>query len=258
MGNKEIRRIIFPCVLITIIMENEINEAHEAESEAVSEESKEKRVIVVPGEVIVSSEDFLPGEGARREGNDIISNRYGLSEKVGRVVKIIPLSGAFVPRRNNVVLGRVSGFTHNGWLVDIDYAGTAFLPLTEAPRFVNKGDLKSFMGIGDIIAAKIWSANGTSIDLSFKGRGLGKLEGGLIFRMGPSRVPRVIGREGSMITLIKDKTACNITVGQNGWVWIKGNSLEDEIKARKAIEFVSEKVYIEGLTEKVEEWFEKN
>jgi exosome complex component RRP4 len=240
------------------MVKNEINEAHEAEKKISNDNLKEKRIIVVPGEIIISGDDFLPGEGTRREGNDIVANKYGLSERVGKVVKIIPLSGAFVPRRNNVVLGRVVDYTHNGWLVDIDYAGNAFLPVAEAPRFINKNELDSFMALGDMVSAKIWSTNGRSIDLSLKGRGLGKLEGGIVFRIGPSKVPRIIGREGSMTNLIKEKTGCNITVGQNGWVWVKGNGVDDEIKARKVIEFVSDRVYIDGLTDKVEGWFEKN
>jgi len=109
----------------------------------------------------------------------------------------------------------------------------------------------------DVVAAKIWSVKSKGIDMALKGKGLGKLEEGFLFRIIPSRVPRVIGREGSMINLIKDKTSCNITVGQNGWIWVKGQTIESEILARKAIEFVADKVFVNGLTEKVEQWFEE-
>ena len=218
----------------------------------------QSRIIVVPGEVVFSGEDFLPGEGARREGNDIVASRYGLAEKIGRVVKIIPFSGAFIPRRNNVVIGRVSDIVHSGWIVDIDYASNGFLPLMESPRFVNKGEMDQFLAIGDVVAAKIWSVSPKSIDLAMKGKGLGKLEGGFIFRVNPSRVPRIIGREGSMINLIKENTGCNITIGQNGWIWVKGNDLDSELRARKSIEFIAEKVLGSGLTEKMEGWFTKN
>ncbi len=231
-------------------MSNEINE--------VNEESNSERKIVVPGEVIFSGEDYLPGEGTLREDNNIIAEKYGLAEKVGRVVKIIPLSGSFIPRRNNVVLGRVVDIIHSGWLVDIDSAGTSFLPLAETPRFINKSEMDQFLNIGDMISAKIWSVNGKSIDLAMKGKGLGKLEGGFTFRINPSRVPRVIGKEGSMINIIKENTGCNITIGQNGWIWVRGQNIDSEIKARKAIEFIAEKVYIHGLTEKMEEWFREN
>ncbi len=236
-------------------MRNEINEAHEAE-EDYSKASKRK--VVVPGEIIVSGDDYLPGEGTRREGDNIYSTRFGLAEELGKVVRVISIFGTFIPRKNNVVIGRVIDITYNGWLVDIDSAASAFIPIEEVPRFINRNEMDQFLNIGDVIAAKIWSVKTKGIDLAMKGKGLGKIEDGFIFRIVPSRVPRVIGREGSMISLIKEKTGCNITVGQNGWIWIKGPSIESEIKARKAIEFVSDKVHIDGLTEKVEQWFEEN
>ncbi|MEK6792870.1 MAG: exosome complex RNA-binding protein Rrp4 [Nanoarchaeota archaeon] len=218
----------------------------------------QSRTIVVPGEVVSSGEDFLSGEGARREGNDIIASRYGLAEKIGRVVKIIPFSGAFIPRRNNVVIGLVSDIVHSGWIINIDYASNGFLPLMESPRFISKDEMDQFLAIGDVVAAKVWSVSSKGVDLAMKGKGLGKLEGGFIFRVNPSRVPRIIGREGSMINLIKVNTGCNITIGQNGWIWIKGNDLDSELKARKAIEFIAEKVLVTGLTEKTEKWFGEN
>jgi exosome complex component RRP4 len=241
------------------MVEKKIKKASEADEKVSGDDSiNEKRKIVVPGEIIVSDDDYLPGDGVSREGENIVAHRYGLAEKVGKVVKIIPLSGAFIPRRNNVVLGRIVDITYNGWLIDIDYASNGFLALAEAPRFINKNEMDQYLSIGDMVSAKIWSVSARGVDLSMKGRGLGKLEGGLVFRINPSRVPRIIGREGSMINLIKEKTGSNITVGQNGWIWVKGENIDEEIRARKVIEFVSEKVYIEGLTEKVEEWFEEN
>ena len=236
-------------------MRNEINEAHEAE-EDYSKASKRK--IVVPGELIASGDDYLPGEGTRKEGDNIYSIRFGLAEELGKVVRVISIFGTFIPRKNNVVIGRIIDITYNGWLADIDSASSAFIPIEEVPRFINRNEMDQFLNIGDVIAAKIWSVKTKGIDLAMKGKGLGKIEDGFIFRIIPSRVPRVIGREGSMISIIKEKTGCNITVGQNGWIWIKGQSIESEIKARKAIEFVSDKVHIEGLTEKVEQWFEEN
>ena len=218
----------------------------------------QSRTIVVPGETVATGPDFLAGEGARREGDDILASRYGLAEKIGRVVKIIPFSGAFVPRRNNVVIGRVNDIVHSGWIIDIDYAQNGFLPLMESPRFVNKGEMDQFLAIGDVVAAKIWSVSPKGIDLAMKGKGLGKLEGGFVFRVNPSRVPRIIGREGSMISLIKTNTGCNVTIGQNGWVWIKGADIDSELKARRAIEFIAEKVLVSGLTEKMEKWFGEN
>ena len=73
-----------------------------------------------------------------------------------------------------------------------------------------------------------------------------------------NKVPRVIGKEGSMIGIIKDETKCEITVGQNGIIWIQGKTVEDELFAKKAILHIVEKSFVEGLTEEVKKWFEKN
>lgn len=243
---------------MTITMENEINKAHEAVENDSAEISKTKRWIVVPGETVIEGEDYLPGEGTRREGNKIIASKFGLAEEAGRVIKIISIFGAFIPRRGNVVIGRVTDLTHSGWLIDIDASQSAFLPIAEFPRYVNKSEMDQHLAIGDMVSVKIWSIQSRGIDLAMKGRGLGKLEGGFAFRVIPSRVPRVIGREGSMVSLIKERTGCTITVGQNGWIWIKGPSTDSEIKARKVIDMVAGKVHVSGLTEKVEGWFEEN
>ncbi|MEK6927094.1 MAG: KH domain-containing protein [Nanoarchaeota archaeon] len=227
------------------------------QQEGFDETISKKRKVVIPGEVIVSGEDFLPSDGTKRSGDDIVAMRYGLSEESGMVVKVLPITGAFIPRRNNVVIGRVSNITMNGWVVDIDWANPAFLPIDESPRFINKNEMDQFLAVGDILIAKIWGMNQRGIDLSLRSRGLGKLEGGFMFRVIPARVPRIIGKEGSMISLIKDKTGANIVVGQNGWVWINAETADSAIKARKVIEFIVDNFHQEGLTDKVEDFLAK-
>jgi len=221
----------------------------------MSEETK--RTLVIPGELIAKGEEFLPGEGTEKRAGSIYSLRYGLSEEVNKLVKVIPLSGVYIPRRGNVVIGRVELLTFNGWVIDIGAAENAFLSLMEVPRYVNKDGLEELIDIGNMVVAKIWNISKRGIDLSIKARGLGKIESGLIIRVNPNKVPRIIGKEGSMIKLIKDETKCNITVGQNGIIWIEGEKIENELFAKKAIMFVAEKSYVSGLTEELEKWFKK-
>ena len=59
-------------------------------------EEKNKREIAIPGEIIVSGKEYLPGDGTRREQDNIIAIRFGLANISGRLVKIIPLSGIFL------------------------------------------------------------------------------------------------------------------------------------------------------------------
>ena len=200
-------------------------------------EEKNERKLVIPGETIVSGDDYLPGDFTRKEGDDIIATRYGLAETSGRVVKIIPVSGVFEPRRGNTIIGRVADINFSGWSIEIGGPYSAFLPLAECPRFINRNNIEEFANVGDVVNAKIWSVKRGSVDLTLKSRGLGVLEGGRIIRINPHKVPRVIGKEGSMINLIKDSTKTEINVGQNGFIWLKGE-LEGEKKAEDAINLI--------------------
>jgi exosome complex component RRP4 len=220
--------------------------------------TENKRKAVIPGEIIGEGDDFLPGEGTEKRENKIYSLRYGLAEESNNLVKVISLSGVYEPRRGNVVIGKVELLTFNGWVIDIGTAQNGFLSLAEVPRYVNKDGLEEVMDIGDIVVAKIYSSNKRGIDLTIKGRGLGKIEEGIVFDINSHKVPRVIGKEGSMIKLIKDETGCNITVGQNGKISIKGDSIESELLAKNAILFIAERSFISGLTDAVTKWFKEN
>lgn len=213
-----------------------------------------ERKIVVPGEIVAEG-SMLPGEGTEKRGQQVVAIRYGLLDESDKLVKIIPLSGVYHPRRGNVVVGAVEDLTFNGWVVDVGSAERAFLPLTEVPRFVNKDALEEVMDIGDVGVFKVFGVNKRGVDLTIRSRGLGKIEEGIIIKVNPNKVPRVIGKEGSMIKLIKDNTGCNITVGQNGFVWVRGNNIEDELLAKRAILFVTQKSFISGLTDEVVKWF---
>ena len=216
-----------------------------------------ERKIVIPGEVIIKGSDYLPGEGTEKNGEEILAMRYGLAEESNRLVKVISLSGVYQPRRGNVVIGRVESVNFNGWVIDIETADRAFLSVQEVPRYVNRDGLTDVMDVGDIVVSKIAGIGGRGIDLTIKSRGLGRIDGGMVAQINPNKVPRIIGKEGSMINLIKNESGCNITVGQNGLIWIKGDKIEDELLVRKAIAFIEKKSFASGLTDEVKSWFEK-
>ena len=129
--------------------------------------------------------------------------------------------------------------------------------IIEVPRYIDKNNISEFLDIGDFFSAKIIGIKQKGIDLTLDYKGLGKLDGGMIIFINPNKVPRVIGRAGSMIKLIKDETNSRITVGQNGLVWIRGDKVEDELLAKKAVMFVAENSFVSGLTDKVQNYLKQ-
>jgi len=131
------------------------------------------------------------------------------------------------------------------------------LPVAEVPRYVNKNEMAEFLDFGESVIVKVWDVKSRGVDVSMKMRGFGKIDGGMIIAIGPNKVPRVIGREGSMVKMIKSATGCDVTVGQNGKVWISGKDTDMEVATRKIVEFIADNATIVGLTEKVEKFIGK-
>ena len=230
-----------------------------AKEEVEREEHEHKREIAVPGDIIASGANFLPGEWTRREEENIFATRFGLIQEEGRIVKIIPLAGVYQPRPGNIVVGEVVDIMFNGWQLDIGSPYSSFLPISECRGFINKReDLASYFDFGDVIVAKIISVGRRGVDLTMRDKGLTNLQGGMIIRINSNKVPRVIGKKGSMISIIKEKSGCDIIVGQNGNIWIKGETVNQELLAKEAIQLIVSKSFTEGLTEKVEEFLQKH
>ncbi|MEM4330527.1 MAG: exosome complex RNA-binding protein Rrp4 [Candidatus Pacearchaeota archaeon] len=217
----------------------------------------ENRKIVVPGEKIVVDESLLPGEFVRKEENALISMKYGLAEISEKIVKVIPLSGVYVPKKGDNIIGYVTSINYNGWVIDFDGHFNGFLPISETSRYIEEGFLRDYLDYGESVYARIKDVQMNSILLTTKFKGLGKLSGGQLTYVNPYRIPRIIGKNGSMISLIKNLTRTMILIGQNGNIWIKGERISDELKAKKVIKFIEENCFINGLTEKVEEYFKE-
>lgn len=219
-----------------------------------------ERDVVIPGEALAEGMDSLPGDNTYRDGDKIYAKVLGLAGVAGRVIRITPLSGPYVPRIGDKIVGKVIDITMTGWRVDTGTAYSAILNVKDATtRYIKKEeDLSKIISIGEYLVVKIINVTSQNlIDLTMKEPGLFKVVGGRVMEINNQKVPRLIGKQGSMISLIKNSTKCDITVGQNGVVWIKGTP-ENELLAVKAIELVEEKSHYGGLTEKMEKFLRDN
>ncbi|MBU1200866.1 MAG: exosome complex protein Rrp4 [Nanoarchaeota archaeon] len=216
--------------------------------------------IVVPGEIIAEGMDFLPSTGTYRHKDNILADKVGLLSVDGKVLKTIALSGKYLPSRNDTVIGRVIDILMSGWRIDINSAYTAVLPLQEASfDYIQKGaDLSKFFALDDYVVGKIIRVTSQNlVDFTMKGPGLRKLYGGRIISVSPTKVPRIIGKQGSMVSMIKDTTGCKITVGQNGLIWIEGEP-EQEVITVNTIRKIEREAHKNGLTEEIKSYLDKN
>jgi exosome complex component RRP4 len=227
-------------------------------NETKSEILVKERQLVIPGESLAMGLDFLPSTGSFRENNEIKSKILGLARIKDRFVSVIPLSGVYIPKTRDGVIGFVEDMQTTMWIVDINSPYTAILLLGDAVgEYVdlNKTDISIYYDIGDVIYSKVLNVSKAKrVQLTMDDHRTRKLIGGRILKITPSKVPRVIGKAGSMIELIKEKTKCQIIVGQNGIIWIKG---EKEGLAAKAILTIERESHITGLTDKISELLDK-
>lgn len=212
---------------------------------------EEVRDIVIPGEILGDAKEKRAGYGTFIEDGKIISKFLGLPKDSNDYLSVIPLSGVYIPRREDKVIGFVTDVEKAGWLVDINSPWQAFLPLSEGvDEFIDfkRTDISKFFDAGDVIYAQVGDTKRGDVQLTMRTPVARKLKGGVTIKITPSKVPRLIGKEGSMINIIKEKTGTIIRVGQNGVVWISGEKIE---KAIKAVKMIDEKAHIIGLTDEI-------
>ena len=220
----------------------------------------EKREIVVPGDLLAEG-DYIAGENTFKEGNRIYASRVGLIEYANKKIQVVALRAFYVPRIGDTVIGKIVEVGISGWVVDINSPYMALLRASDVlergfnPR---KDDLTAIYDVGDMIIAKIISYDRTQNPLlTVNERGLGKITRGQIVQITPTKIPRVIGRKGSMINVIKRETGCNIVLGQNGLILVSGRSLENERLAVMAIRKIEEEAHTSGLTDRITEMLRK-
>jgi exosome complex component RRP4 len=214
----------------------------------------ERRQLVTPGDLIAEG-DYTAGENTYAEDNKIYSSRIGLVEYEDKKVNVVALRAFYIPRLGDIVVGTVVEVGFNGWTVDISAPYLALLRASDVlsrPFKPQKDDLSQVLDVGDLIVAKIVSYDRThDPQLTVGEPGLGKVTRGQMLRIIPTKIPRVIGRKGSMISMIKQETGCQIILGLNGIIIITGKTVEDEQLAMMAIHKIDEESHTSGLTDRV-------
>ncbi|MDX1441489.1 MAG: exosome complex RNA-binding protein Rrp4 [Nitrosopumilaceae archaeon] len=218
-----------------------------------------RRKYVIPGDVVTTG-PFRPEQNVILDGNKIISTTIGISEIYDDSVKVISLTGKYIPKINDLVIGKVISHTSLSWELDINSCYVGFLPAQDVfgrDFSAHADELTSKLKAGDLVAARIANFDRTRDPLvTIADRDLGKIDSGDLIKISPSKVPRLIGKRGTMIQTIETATNAVITIGQNGWVVVSCDNPEGLLKAKKAIEMVNEHAHVANLTDQVKEMLE--
>jgi len=195
-----------------------------------------EKKIVIPGEEIQGRirNNVFEEKGKR------YSTVYGLLYSDGDYSRIVPLKGKYIPRREDYIVGIVTDIKFGGYTVEINSPYSSFLPSQREYDY------------GDVLFAKVSNVNEVK-NVSLIGDR--KLYEGDLIEISSAKVARVIGRKNSMLDLLKDKTGCDIFVGRNGRIWLRG---ENAAKAEEAILMIEKEAHTDGLTEKITKFLEAN
>ena len=209
----------------------------------------EDKNLVIPGQILADDE-YYPGRGTFKEDGKICSSLIGLVSLRNKKIRVIPLKSKYVPKKGDVVIGKINDVRFSMWDVDINSPYSGILPAFEVFGR-DKKELNKVYDVGDVLFLRVIDVDEVKkAKLGLKGRGLGKVKGGIIVEISPTKVPRLIGKKGSMINMIKNKTNCKIVVGQNGLVWVKGNEDMEQL-TREIIRTIEVEAHTSGLTNKI-------
>jgi len=211
--------------------------------------------LVLPGDLLETKSK--PGRGIFRSEGRVHSSVLGYSSDRSGYVNVNPITGRYNPKIGDKIVAICVETGPSVWRMDIGSSFNSTLHHSESGWKVPFGDTARFLSIGDAIWAEVFMVDAAgSHQISLKKDDCRKLYSGTVVKLDPTNVPRVIGKQGSMITTIREKTQTRIQIGQNGYIWIDGKG-EDIALAQKAVETINRESTSKGLTKKIEKLLEK-
>jgi len=220
----------------------------------------QNRELVVPGQLIAEG-GYRVHEGAFIEGKQVYASVVGLADLRGHDIRIIPLQGRYIPKPGDVVIGVVVDSYSSGWILDMNspYTGNLFVSdLLQRKVDLVREDISQYLSIGDVVIAKIRDVDERMrVQLETGEPGMGRVEKGKLVEISPAKVPRVIGKKGSMLNTLQDVGECKLMVGQNGRIMILGKNPRMINAVVEALLMIEREAHISGLTDRVHLMLEK-
>ena len=193
--------------------------------------------IVLPGEKVLDEPRRVEGcfdDGVRT---------YAAVVGVMREGRIVPLKGHYIPVPGDYVVGIVKEEKFSGYVVDLHspYEGT-----------FSTRDVREEFHLGDVISAKIAEVNEVNEAILVEPR---KFFGGQILEVSFVKVPRLIGKNGSMLAMIRDYTGTELFIGKNGRIYLRGGNTS---LSALAVMKIDAEAHLSGLTDRMQRYLEEH
>jgi exosome complex component RRP4 len=197
----------------------------------------QKKAVVLPGDEIALG-SATAGFGTYTERGRVFASILGLKVEYRGQIVVVPLSGVYIPRQGDTVIGNVMDLGPSNWTMDVKTWSPAPLHVNDVPWKVDFGDTARYIDVGETVLCKVLKIDEVKrVFLTLNGPGLRKLEGGEVVEIAHTKVGRVIGKGGATLELLKRWTNCRIFAAANGRVWIDGE-IEDVVTASKAVKLI--------------------
>lgn len=226
--------------------------------------------IVTPGEKLSDKAEPIVG-GAYLKDGKIYSQYMGVLYKSSNGILVVPLEGKYVAKEGDEIIGLVIKEDNFGYVLDTKscrepYISKRALEKSQENSPSGKTALRGkhfeknlgertlrepSLSLGDVVLVRVSGVNevkDVSLEIVYK------LTGGVLLDISSKKVPRVIGKHKSMLSVIEKYSASHVVVGANGFLYVKGGKPE---VVTKALELITKYSPVDNLTDKIDAYLKK-
>lgn len=191
--------------------------------------------IILPGQLVANEPRRIPGCFVEH------GKTYASVVSLLREGRLVPLKGRYLPTPGDYVVGVVVEERFSGYSVELHspYEGN-----------ISSRETQTEFKQGDVLSAKIVEVNEVNEAVLVEPRAF---YGGTVLEVDYVKVPRIIGRGGSMLEMIKQFTGTDLFVGKNGRIYLRGGNIP---LASMAVLKIDAEAHTSGLTDRVKEFLE--
>ncbi len=214
--------------------------------------------LVIPGDVVAKG-NFRSWSNVFKKGEEYFSMFVGRAEVGGGRLRVIRLTGPYIPKIGDFVIGVVTDVQPLAATLDINsyvngfiMANAFFKRRIDPSRY----DLSKKVNLGDLVAAKVQRIE-RGKDVFLQPDQKWKVEGDAVFYISPAKAHYIYTSRSRIPSKIKELTGAEIRFGVNGVVVVKGDLKKIEM-VKKALDVIELKYDLNGLYNEIIKVFGKD